>query len=79
MTPTIIAIPRVSSSCLLTVQETLQDQQVDVTQVSVLGPGVCEILCATFKSGVSISHRHLGLLKESPDALQMFWGLLFLA
>ena len=43
MTPTIIAIPRVSSSCLLTVQETLQDQQVGVTQVSALGPGVCEI------------------------------------
>lgn len=42
-----------------------------------LGSGVCEILCATFKSGVSISHRYLCLLKESPDALQMFWGLLF--
>lgn len=38
---------------------------------SVLGPGTCEILCATFKSGVSISHSPAGLQS------QMFQELIF--
>ena len=47
---------------------------------SVLCPWACEILCAPFKSGVSISHSPLGLPKVSPAGLQSqtFWGLIFL-
>ena len=43
---------------------------------SVLGPRACKMLCAPFKSGVSISHSPLALLKASPSDLhsQMFWG-----
>ena len=37
---------------------------------SALGPGVCEILCSHFKSGVSLSHSLLALLKVSPIGLQ---------
>ena len=37
---------------------------------SALGPRECEILCAPFKSGVSISHSPLGLQKVSPAGLQ---------
>ena len=46
---------------------------------SALGLGVCEILCVPFKSGVSISHSLLALLKVSPTGLQSqtFWGLVF--
>ena len=47
---------------------------------SVLGPRVCEILCAPFKSGVFISYSPLVHLKESTAGLQSrkFWGLVFL-
>ena len=43
-------------------------------------PRVCEILCAPFKSEVSISSNSLGLSKVSPTGLQsqMLWGLIFL-
>ena len=45
-----------------------------------LGPGVCEILYASSRSGVSISHSPQGLLKVSPTGLQslVIWGLVFL-
>ena len=44
---------------------------------SALSPGVCEILCVPFESGVSISHSPLPLLKVSPTDLQsQMWGLL---
>ena len=44
---------------------------------SALVPGVCEILCAPFKRGISISPSPLGLLKLIPAGLQSqtFWGL----
>ena len=47
---------------------------------SSLGLGACEILCAPFKSGTSISHSPLPLPKVSPFELQSqtFWGLVFL-
>lgn len=56
-----------SHNCLLSLLETLQDQQVDLTQapfklyVSVLGPRAGEILCGFFESDVSISPSLLGL------------------
>ena len=42
---------------------------------SALGPGVCEILCVSFKSQVCISQSSLALLKISPTGLkrQTFW------
>ena len=43
------------------------------------GPRVCEILCAPFNGGVSVSYGPLGLLYVSPTDLQsqMLWGLIF--
>ena len=44
---------------------------------SALGPGACEILCAPFTSGVSISHSPLVVLKVGPTDPQSFltpWG-----
>ena len=48
--------------------------------VPVLGLGVCEILCAHFKSRVSVSYSLLALLYSSPIGLQsqMVPGLVFL-
>ena len=45
-----------------------------------LGPGAHEILCAPFKSEVSLSPSPWGPLKLSPAGLQsqMLWGLIFL-
>ena len=47
-----------------------------------LGPRVCEILCAPFESGVSISYSSLALLKvkASPSGFpcSVFWALFFL-
>ena len=72
-----------SSSCLLSLQETLQDQQVGLSDpgsfqitASILGPRVYEILCAPFMSVVSLSASPLGLPKASPAGLQnqTFWG-----
>ena len=37
---------------------------------SALDPRACEILCAPFKSGVSVSHSPLALLKVSPTGVQ---------
>ena len=44
-----------------------------------LGPRVCEILCAPFKSEISISPSPLGLAKVRPACLQsqMLWGFIF--
>lgn len=70
--------PRVSSGCPLLFQETLQDQQVVVTQSPFIWlPLPWEILYAFFNSGVFISHNPLSLLKVSPAGLQSqtFWGL----
>ena len=46
---------------------------------SALAPGVCEILCASFKSGTSISHSPLALPKVIHARLQsqIFWGIIF--
>ena len=46
---------------------------------SSLGPAVYEILCALFKSEVSIFSSPLGFLKVSPADLQsqMLWGFIF--
>ena len=55
-----VFVLRMSSGCFLPLWETLQDQYMghpgsfQIT-ASALGPGACEILCAPFKSGVSIS------------------------
>ena len=52
-----------------------------LTTASALGPGVYEILCALFKSEVSITHSPtLGFQKVSPPGLQnqTFWELIFL-
>ena len=47
---------------------------------SALGPRACEIWCVPFKSGVSISHMPLALLKVIPAGFlsQMFWRLVLL-
>ena len=47
---------------------------------SALGCSAPEILCAPFKSGVSVPHSPLELLKVSSTGLQSlaFWGLVFL-
>ena len=47
---------------------------------SALGPRACDILCTPFRSGVSISHRPLVLLKVSPACLRriVFQELIFL-
>ena len=46
---------------------------------SALGARACEILCAPFKSGVSVSHSPLAFPKLIPTGLQsqMFCGLIF--
>ena len=57
-------------------QKTFQDQQVGLAQASfkltasALGPRVGGILCVSLKSGVSISHSPLRLLKVSPADVQ---------
>ena len=50
-----------------------------MTQVSALGPGVCEILYVSSKSGAAISHSPLAFPKLSPTGLQrrVFCGLIF--
>lgn len=73
--------PRASSSCPLLLQETLQDQQVVLTQSPFIWLLLLrEIVCAFFNSGVFISHNPLSLLKVSPAGLQSqtFWGLALL-
>ena len=80
-----VYVPRVRPKCLLPVSETLQDSwwvwpgSFQIT-ASVLGHRGCEILCASFKSGVSISYSPLALLKVSTVGLQsqMFRELIFL-
>ena len=52
----------------------LQDQQLGLTQAPfkfmfLRSPGAYEILCASFKSEVSIFHRPLGLPKVNPAGL----------
>ena len=74
-----------SSSHLLPLREALQDQQVCLAQAPFKllllpwGPGVREVLCASFKSGVCVSHSPLALLEVSLGGLQSqtFWGLVF--
>ena len=64
---------RVSSSFLLHLQDTLQDQQVGLTQAPFK---LLPLPCTTFKSDISIFHSLLGLLKVSLTGLQsqMFWA-----
>ena len=56
--------PRVSSSSLLPLWDAVCDQQVRMTQTPFELPllpwgfGVCEILCARFKSGICVSTAH---------------------
>ena len=67
-----ICVPWVSSSCLLPPWEAFPrsagkaDPGSSQIISSSLGPGTCELLCAPFKRGVSISSRPLALLKLSP-------------
>ena len=82
---TSVCVPRVSSICLLPVQETLQDQQVGLTQAPLKSlplPWVLEHVrfCVRSLRVESVSHSPLGLPKVSLAGLQsqMFWGLLFL-
>ena len=44
-----------------------------------LVPGVCEILCAPYKSEISVFPNPMELLQPNPTGLQsqMLWGLLF--
>ena len=64
--------PWVSSSCLLPHWEAFprstgrSDPSSSQIIPSFLGPGTCELFCAPFKGGVSISPRPLALLKLSP-------------
>ena len=64
---------RGSPSCLLSLCEICQDQQVGLTKapfktaVYVMGFWAWEILCALFKSRISISYSHLALLYASPS------------
>ena len=64
---------RVSFSFLFHLQDTLQDQQVCLTQVPFK---LLPLPCTAFKSHVSIFHSLLGLLKVSLTGLQsqMFWA-----
>ena len=80
-----VYVLRVSSSCLLPLQKTLQDLQVGLTQSPFKWLHLscileCEILWVPYKSGVSISNRLLCFMKLGLSVLQSqkFWGLLFL-
>lgn len=61
-----MAAARVRSSFLLHLQDTLQDQQVGLTQAPFK---LLPLPCTTFKSGISIFHSLLGLLKVSLTGL----------
>ena len=63
MAATSISVPRVSSTCLLSLQEMLQEHQVDLTKdhfILLLLLWVLEISCVSFDRRVSISHSLLG-------------------
>ena len=64
---------RVSFSFIFHLQDTLQDQQVRLTQVPFK---LVPLPCTAFKSHISIFHSLLGLLKVSLTGLQsqMFWA-----
>ena len=78
-----ICVPRVSHTCLLHLQETLQEQQVGLTQAPIklllLSWSVVRF-CVCSLSEISISPSPLGLPKLSPTAFQsqILWGLIFL-
>lgn len=61
-----------SPSCLLPLWEALQDQQTQALfkLLSLCWDLECEILCAHFKSRVSVSYSPLALLYSSPIGLQ---------
>lgn len=85
MTPTSICVPRGSLSCLLQWKSSLRSANgsdsgsLQMTPSS-LGLRACEILCALFEIGVSLSYSPLALLHASPIGLQcwMFGELVFL-
>ena len=74
MATTSVCVSRASPSCFLPLWESLQDELVGLTQGSfkalsaMLGLEVCEILCAPFRCGDSVSSSSSGLQS------QMFWG-----
>lgn len=73
--PVNIYVPRVNSSCLLCLWETLQVQQIGLTQApfkltSAQVPRACEILCVPFMNRIFISHSPLSLPNVSPGDLQ---------
>ena len=85
MAATRARVPRVSCSCLLPPWETLQDQDVGLTQVPfklLLLPWVLEYVefCVLPLIVESISYSPLTFPKLSPASLpsQTFWGLVFL-
>ena len=86
MTASRVYVPRMSCSCLLHVQKTLQDQQIGLTQaptklllLSCVPEGVRFSMCPLRVT--SLFPPALGLLKASPAGLQSqtLWGLIFLA
>lgn len=87
MTATSSCVPKGNLTCHLPLQEAKilprfsgSDLGVIHITASVLDLGVCEILPASFKSGVSLSSSPLALLFASPTGLQsqMFRELIFL-
>ena len=66
-----VSVPKVSHSSLHPFQETLQNQQVGLTQAPIkllafaLGPGACGISCAHLRTGVSVSPSPVELLHSS--------------
>ena len=71
-----ICVPWVCSSCLLPPWEAFPrstgraDPSSSQIIASSLGPETCELLCAPFKRGVSISSRPMALLKLNPLVFQ---------
>ena len=79
MSATNVYVPRVSHSCPLPPQETLQDQQVGMAQapIKLLLLACVQVymrLCATFKNEVSFPPSLVELLQSNPTGLQRSGG-----
>lgn len=84
MPPASVFVPQVSSSCLLSLQETLRSEGGFAQGFFKLLPlscvlGSCQILCEPIKSGISILLSSLGLPKVRPhwSSKLYIWGLVF--
>lgn len=81
-----VYVPRGNPSCLLPLQEALQDHQVHLAQASFKLLALClcleheRFLHVLFKSRVSVSYSPLALPHTSAAGLQnqAFWGLVFM-